>query len=310
MCSPDEMAFHPCSCAGVGASKVLVNQARVIGENRSSALPDAEPPDAEPLVAEPPEGGAAVRGERDMDAGYACGVTTALRGSGMVRGCSSRSVRLDAMYVPSHFAVTDPAQLTRMLEGIGAADVVTFTATGIESSLVPLLHVPAAGGLGSLQGHLARANPQWKTTDPTVEALVIVNGVDGYVSPSAYPSKQETGKVVPTWNYTALHVHGRFVVHDDRDWLDALVRRLTDHHEAASSARSGAPVWSVDDAPGDYIDSMLRAIVGIEIEITRVEAKSKLSQNKSEADARGVIADLHNRGEGALADAMTAVLPG
>ena len=143
----------------------------------------------------------------------------------------------------------------------------------------------------SLHGHVTRVNHQWKSTiDP--EALVIVHGADGYVSPNSYPSKAENAKTVPTWNYITLNIHGKLVVHDDPAWTLNLVRRLTNHHEAKHAAERSQTPWSVDDAPSDCINTMVKGIVGIEILIDRIEAKAKLSQNKTEADALGAADDL------------------
>jgi transcriptional regulator len=205
------------------------------------------------------------------------------------------------VFLPSHFAITDTAEIAQLLADIGAADVITNTDDGLQSSFVPLLFTPG-DDQASLHGHLARPNRQWKAANGT-DALVIAHYVDGYISPNGYPSKAEDGKVVPTWNYVTLNVHGRLVVHDDPAWTLNVVRRLTDVHEARHAVGRTAMPWSVDDAPADYIDAMLKAIVGIEIVIDRVEAKAKLSQNKTVADALGAATDLEIgiRAEAALA---------
>jgi transcriptional regulator len=143
----------------------------------------------------------------------------------------------------------------------------------------------------TLLGHFARNNDHWR--QPVLgEALVIVRGPDSYISPSWYASKVEHGRVVPTWNYVTAHVHGALTVHDDVEWLAALVRRLTDQHEAGRPAP-----WSVDDAPEKFVQGQLRAIVGVEIAITRIEGKFKLSQNRPDADIDGVIAGLEEVGD-------------
>lgn len=166
------------------------------------------------------------------------------------------------------------------------------------ATMLPFIYEPAAGAHGALHGHVARNNPQWKL-DSVGEALAIVRGPDAYISPGWYPSKVEHGRVVPTWNYVTAHVYGRFVVHDDPVWTEDLVRRLTTKHEAHLDHP-----WSVDDAPRAYIEGQLRAIVGVELEITRIEAKAKLSQNRPAADIEGVIAGLRERGEAESADAV------
>jgi transcriptional regulator len=206
------------------------------------------------------------------------------------------------MYIPAHFAM-DEADVHELLTRHGAADLVTATPGGLLASLLPFIYDPAAGEHGALLGHLARNNEQWKT--PVLgEALVIVRGPDAYVSPSWYPSKAEHGRVVPTWNYITAHVYGTLTVHDDARWVDALVRRLTDKHEAIR-----ARPWSVDDAPPVFVSGQLRAIVGIELAITRIEAKAKLSQNRPEADIDGVITGLQDRGDAVIGAAVSNARP-
>ncbi len=157
---------------------------------------------------------------------------------------------------------------------------------------------PGVGPMGSLLGHFARNNDQWRT--PSLgEAMAIVRGPDAYISPAWYATKREHGRVVPTWNYITAHVYGELVIHDAPAWVEANVRRLSLTHEA------GRPQpWSVDDAPPTFIEGQLRAIVGVELLISRIEAKFKLSQNRSEADVDGAIAGLDARDESAMADAM------
>jgi transcriptional regulator len=152
-------------------------------------------------------------------------------------------------------------------------------------------------------GHVARNNRQWKTP-PTGEALVIVRGPDAYISPSWYETKGEHGRVVPTWNYVTAHLHGRLVVHDDAAWCERNVRALVERHEA-----DRPEPWSVDDAPPSYIGGQLRAIVGLEVLVTRIEAKRKLSQNRSKGDVLGAVAGLESTADGgsrATAAAMRA----
>ncbi len=205
------------------------------------------------------------------------------------------------VYVPAHFAADD-AQLADLLRP-GLADLVTSTAVGLLSTPLPWLHVPAQDGPGSLVGHLARNNPQWQ--EPVVgEALVILRGPQGYVSPSWYASKREHGRVVPTWDYLVAHVRGRLVVHDDPAWVDDVVRRLT------AAFEDGRPEpWSVDDAPARFHAGQLRAIVGVELVITGIDAKAKLSQNRSDADVDGVVAGLQAEGDDRLAAAVEGARP-
>jgi len=195
------------------------------------------------------------------------------------------------MYIPAHFAADDQV-LTDLLVNHGAADLVTVTQDGLLATMLPFCYEPSAGEHGALYGHVARNNDQWRKA-ASGESLAIVRGPDAYVSPSWYESKREHGRVVPTWNYVTAHVYGRLVVHDDPAWVEDVVRRLTTKHEAIK----GEPVWTVDDAPRQFIEGQLRAIVGMELRITRIEAKSKLSQNRPPADVEGVIAGLAARGD-------------
>ncbi|GAA2164880.1 FMN-binding negative transcriptional regulator [Actinomadura napierensis] len=203
------------------------------------------------------------------------------------------------MYIPAHFAADDGA-VRDLLHGCGAADLVTSTPRGLVATFLPVLYDPDAGEHGALLAHVARNNDQWK--EPAQgESLFIVHGPDAYVTPSWYASKAEHGRVVPTWNYLTAHVYGRLVVHDDPEWLDSLVRRLTRKHEAGRT-----DAWSVDDAPPEYIAGQLRAIVGLELVITRIEAKAKMSQNRPLADRDGVAAGYLADGDPVMAEAVRA----
>ncbi|MHB1486262.1 MAG: FMN-binding negative transcriptional regulator [Acidimicrobiales bacterium] len=206
------------------------------------------------------------------------------------------------MYVPSHFTA-DEAAVRQLLADPGTADLVTATPQGMLATFLPILYEPAAGDHGSLLGHVARSNQQWRT--PVVgEALMILHGPDAYISPSWYPSKAEHGRVVPTWDYLTAHVYGRLVVHDDPMWLESVVRRLTDKHEATSPRP-----WSVQDAPPLFIAAQLRGIVGLEVVISRVEAKAKWSQNRPATDIDGVIEGLEASGHAAAAAAVRSGRP-
>jgi transcriptional regulator len=194
------------------------------------------------------------------------------------------------MYTPAHFTASSET-VQNLLARPGAANLVTMTPHGLLATLLPVVYNPDVGEHGALQGHLARNNTQW--SEPAVgEALAIIQGADAYVSPSWYASKAEHGRVVPTWNYTTAHVYGRLVIHDDPEWISRQVRRLTGMHEAEFDHP-----WSVDDAPGRFIAGQLRAIVGVELVITRIEAKAKLSQNRPDGDIDGVVAGLAARGQ-------------
>ncbi|MFF0246439.1 FMN-binding negative transcriptional regulator [Streptosporangium sandarakinum] len=206
------------------------------------------------------------------------------------------------MYVPAHF-VPDADAVRDLLADPGAADLVTVTPAGLLATFLPFVYDPDSGPHGALLGHLARNNEQWQQPAEG-EVLVIVRGPDAYVTPSWYASKAEHGRVVPTWNYVTAHVYGRLVVHDDPAWTEVVVRRLTELHEAGND-----PAWSVDDAPAKFVAGQLRAIVGVEVVISRVEAKFKLSQNRPGPDIDGVIAGLEERGDTASAEAVRAARP-
>ena len=187
------------------------------------------------------------------------------------------------MYVPRAFAENDIKALHQQMQGTPLAVLATYTDTGLIASHVPLLLNPDEGANGTLYGHLARANPHSKALAEGTETLVIFAGEQAYISPSFYPSKAEHGKAVPTWNYLAVHAYGTTEVFEDAERLLALVSCLSSKHEA------GRPEpWAVSDAPVDYIDSMLKAIVGFRLPITRLEGKRKLSQNRHAADQAGV----------------------
>ncbi|TPG58465.1 FMN-binding negative transcriptional regulator [Roseomonas nepalensis] len=190
------------------------------------------------------------------------------------------------MYVPPAFREEDLAALHGMMRGAGLANLVTATAEGLVATPLPLLLAPDEGPFGTLYGHLARANPQWRQP-PLGDAMAIFMGPDAYVSPSWYPSKREHGKVVPTWNYIAVHAHGPVEFFDDADRLLDAVTRLTDRHE-----QPRAEPWAVSDAPAAFVQSQLRGIVGLRLPIARLEGKRKMSQNRSAEDRAGVAAGL------------------
>ncbi len=206
------------------------------------------------------------------------------------------------MYTPAHFAV-DAEAAAQFLSQVEAADLVTMTEDGMTATFMPLLFAPDLGDRGSMLGHVARKNDQWKR--PAIgEALVIAHGEDAYVHPGWYPSKAEHGRVVPTWNYTTAHIFGELRIHDDVAWVDAIVRRLTARQEAGR-----AHPWSVDDAPKAFHEGQLRAIVGIELAITRVEAKFKMSQNQKDANIDGVVEGLMADGREKTAETVERLRP-
>lgn len=191
------------------------------------------------------------------------------------------------MYVPAHFAQQDRAALHGLMRERPLATLVVTTAAGPTADLLPLEFDAADGPHGTLRGHVARANPLWRDALPGHPVLALFHGPQAYVTPSWYAEKPVHGRVVPTWNYTVVQASGPLRVVHDAPWLRELVGRLTDHHEAPR-----AEPWAVSDAPEDYVTALLRAIVGIEIPLTALVGKWKLSQNRSEADRAGVIAGL------------------
>jgi len=195
------------------------------------------------------------------------------------------------MYLPKHFEETRVPVLHELIGAHPLGALVVPTAAGLDANHIPFEVDPAPAPFGTLRGHIARANPLWREAARDAEALVIFQGPGIYVSPSFYVTKRETGKVVPTWNYAVVHAHGtpRFI--DDREWLRGFVTMLTNRHEA------GRPdPWQVTDAPADYVDSMLGAIIGLEISIRRLVGKWKVSQNRPAQDREGTIEGLSREG--------------
>lgn len=190
------------------------------------------------------------------------------------------------MYVPPAFREDDLPTLHALMRETRLANLVTATDEGLMATPLPLFLAPDEGPCGTLYGHLARANPQWKQQS-LGKAMVLFTGPEAYVSPSWYASKEELGKVVPTWNYIAVHAYGPAEFFDDADRLLEVVTRLTDLHEG----RRAAP-WAVADAPVDFIRAQLRGIVGLRLPITRIQGKRKMSQNRSAEDRAGVAAGL------------------
>ena len=195
------------------------------------------------------------------------------------------------MYLPSHFEEKRPEVLHELLRTHPLGLLVTRDGAGeLQANTVPfLLDADPAGGPGILRAHVARANPLWREARSDVESLVVFQGPQAYVSPSFYPSKAEHGKVVPTWNYVMVQARGTLRAIDDPAWVHAFVTRLTERHESQRTAP-----WAVSDAPADYIATMLGAIVGIEIELTSLVGKWKVSQNRSAADRAGVVHGLRD----------------
>ncbi|MDQ2890709.1 MAG: FMN-binding negative transcriptional regulator [Gemmatimonadota bacterium] len=211
------------------------------------------------------------------------------------------------MYVPRSNAEDRLEVLHDYIRGNPLATLVTVTASGMIASHLPLVLDPTAGPYGALQGHLARANPQHAATLLKPDALAIFSGPDAYITPSWYPAKAEHGKVVPTWNYVAVHAYGPIRFIDDLKFLRAHLESLVTRHESTRDHP-----WSVSDAPPEYIGQLERAIIGFEIPIARIEGKWKMSQNRSAADIDGVVVGLnesHKADDRAVAAIVQRVRP-
>ena len=208
------------------------------------------------------------------------------------------------MYNPAHFALTDPEALQRIIRQHPLGMLVTHGPEGLDANHVPFEYDPTRGEHGTLTAHVARANPVWQQCAGGAYVLVVFRGAEGYISPSWYPSKHEAHRQVPTWNYEVVHAHGRLTVRDDEKFVRGVVARLTRTHEATEPQP-----WKMGDAPSDYLDMMLQAIVGLEIAVTRLEDKAKLGQNKEPRDRQGAVEALQARGRVPLAQAMGQTLP-
>jgi transcriptional regulator len=211
------------------------------------------------------------------------------------------------MYLPPLFTETRPEILQQAINEAGLVTLVTLTEAGLEASHIPMLYdpAPAADGSaphGTLYGHLAKANPQWQRFRSDTDAMAIFQGPDAYITPSWYETKRETGKVVPTWNYVAIHAYGRLRIFQDAAELLDLVTRLTKRHESPRDKP-----WAVSDAPSDYIDGMLKGIVGLALPVTRLEGKWKMSQNRPAVDHPHIIDGLRADGAGDVADIVSKV---
>jgi transcriptional regulator len=205
--------------------------------------------------------------------------------------CSAPDIEDVPVYVPEHFVESSIGTLQQLVDQHPLATLVAVTADGLTANHIPLRARLAAPGTGTLRGHIARSNALWRQVHDGAEVLVIFMGADAYVSPNWYPSKREHGKVVPTWNYATVHMHGTIRFVQDTDWLHELVSELTDVNES-----SQPHPWKVSDAPEDYLGGMMRSIIGLEIQVSRVVGKFKGSQNRSGADRSGVSGGLRSAG--------------
>ena len=203
------------------------------------------------------------------------------------------------MYTPAHFRVTEPAALQRIIQAHPLGVLVNSQEGSLDANHIPFEFDPQVGPLGRLSAHVARANPVWQQCAEGADVLVIFRGNESYISPNWYPSKHETHRLVPTWNYEVVHAHGLLRVRDDEKFLRGVLARLTRVHEAQEPKP-----WKMGDSAPEYIDMMLRAVVGLEIDITALEGKSKLSQNREPRDVAGAAQMLRQRGSDELAQAM------
>ncbi|WP_322051962.1 FMN-binding negative transcriptional regulator [Paraburkholderia bannensis] len=209
------------------------------------------------------------------------------------------------MYVPAHFDESRPDVLHALIAQHPFGTLVTHGASGLDANHIPFELLANEGALGTLHAHVARANPLWQDVKDGDEVLAIFRAGDAYISPTWYPSKHETHRQVPTWNYVVVHAHGRIRIRDDEKFVRGVVARLTRTHEA------GEPQpWKMSDAPTDYLDTMLKAIVGLEIEVTRLVGKRKLGQNKEARDIRGAGDALVARGDQQIGREMLDHLAG
>ena len=203
------------------------------------------------------------------------------------------------MYLPTHFAETRPEELSRIIREHPLGALVTHGASGLDADHLPFEFDPDVGTHGLLSAHVARANPLWQRCPTGTPVMVIFGGAQAYISPSWYPSKHEAHRQVPTWNYEVVHAHGVLTVHDDERFARGIIARLTRRHEAAEPKP-----WKMGDSAPEYIDSMVRNIVGIEIAVTSLVGKSKLSQNKEARDRLNAAEILKARGHEEMSDLM------
>ncbi len=211
------------------------------------------------------------------------------------------------MYTPAQFKIEDVAEMHALMRAYPFALLVTQGPEGLVGTHLPVVvKVDASAPLGRIEGHFARPNTHWRAFDPELEGLLVFQGAEAYIRPGWYPSKAETSKAVPTWNYQAVHAYGRLEVKTDKDWLLAHVSALSDQQEKPFSER-----WSTAEAPENYIDMMLRGIVGMSFTVTRLDGKAKMSQNRELRDREGVVRGLQERAmdkDAQVADLVAAAI--
>ena len=203
------------------------------------------------------------------------------------------------MYIPAHFLIKNPQDIHTIIQEHPLGALVTLGPQGLDANHIPFEFDPSHGAHGLLTAHVARANPVWQQCQDGADVLVIFRGNESYISPNWYPSKHETHRQVPTWNYEVVHVHGLLTVMDEEKFVRGVVARLTREHEASEPRP-----WKMGDSPPEYIAQMLKAVVGIQVEIQRIEAKAKLSQNREARDRLNAAHTLLTKGAEALGKAM------
>lgn len=201
------------------------------------------------------------------------------------------------MYTPTHFKEDRINVLHELIAHHPLGTLITMTADGLNANHIPLMVDASRGELGTLRGHVARSNPVWQTFKPEVDALVVFQGPDAYISPSWYASKKDNDKVVPTWNYAVVHAVGPLMIRDDKTWMHEFLNGITDHFETTRNTQ--APRWKMGDAPEGYLQTMMCAVVGIEIPIKSLTGKWKVSQNRPAADRESVAKALQAGARGA-----------
>jgi transcriptional regulator len=209
------------------------------------------------------------------------------------------------MYVPSHFQEPRLAQLHQLIAQNPFGVLITNGKTGLDANHIPFHLESQAGTFGVLHSHVARANPVWTDVNAGDEVLVVFQAEHAYISPNWYPSKHEFHKQVPTWNYRVVHAHGRLAIHDEKQYVGSVVARLTRTHEA-----NQVKPWKMSDSDADYLNQMLEAIVGLEISITRLVGKTKLSQNKQTSDIRSAGEVLKGQGDVKIGNEMLSIADG
>ncbi|HZW13104.1 MAG TPA: FMN-binding negative transcriptional regulator [Noviherbaspirillum sp.] len=211
------------------------------------------------------------------------------------------------MYVPSHFEELRPEVMHELIRRHPLGTLVTLGENGLNANHIPFEIDPDPAPFGTLRAHVARNNPVWREHAKVMETLVVFQGAHTYISPSWYATKQEDSRVVPTYNYMAVHAYGSLHIVEDRDWLRALLERLTNANEVVAQGVGGAGLWRISDAPEAYIEKMLAAIVGIEIPVSRLIGKWKVSQNQSQGNRASVERALRAKGEGNVTEMADAV---